>query len=322
VERVLALDKIPDGAGTRLPVLPDDIPHIKDAILRMSAKLVIIDPIMAFLGADTNSHRDQDVRRALHPLAVMAQETGAAVLVVRHLNKTAGGNPLYRGGGSIGIIGAARSGLLVAREPDNPDHRVLASTKCNLAKLPASLSFDLSTADNGALRVGWIGESSHTAESLLAAPKDDEERDAVKEAVDVLRTLLCNGSRWAEDVKREARKAGVALRTLQRAKAALHVQASLIGFGKDGKWFWSLPEIANPEGLAHSGPVPAPEESKTSESPVFLQSAPSSPEVAKNKSVPSDLALSAEPEREQSTKPSQDAARLQGPAEEEAEWTA
>jgi hypothetical protein len=244
VERVLSLDKIPDGDGERLPVLPQDVAYLKYAVQRMGAKLVLIDPLMAFLGCEINAHRDQDVRRALHQLAKLAQETGAAVVVIRHLNKLAGGNALYRGGGSIGIIGAARSGLLLASDPDNPDRRVLAATKCNLAKLPPSLAFDLSAADNGALRVGWIGESGHTAESLLAAPRDDEDRGAVENGVAVLRAILSNGERPAKDAKREARSAGVAGRTLDRAKAILGVKARLVGFGRDGEWRWSLPSSA------------------------------------------------------------------------------
>jgi hypothetical protein len=244
VGRVLALERIPDGDFHRLPVLPGDLLFLKAAIRRVEAKLVIVDPLTAYLGADTNTHRDQDCRRALHPLAVLAQEKGVAVLVIRHLNKLIGNNPLYRGGGSIALIGAARSGLLVGRDPDNPDRRVLASTKCNLARLPVSLAFDLSLADNGALRVGWIGESPHTAESLLAAPKDDEERGMLQTAQEVLRTILSNGPRAAKDVRREARSAGIADRTLDRAKAALGVKATLIGFGRDGEWRWALPAPA------------------------------------------------------------------------------
>src|SRR5262249_26278743 len=148
----------------RLVSLPLDADYIGAAVERMRALLVIVDPLTAYLGADVNSHRDQDVRRALFPLAKLAEATGAAVLVVRHLNKSTAANPLYRGGGSIGIIGAARSGLLVARDPDNADRRVLASSKCNLAKLPPSLGFALEPAPNGALRLGWTGASSHSAE--------------------------------------------------------------------------------------------------------------------------------------------------------------
>jgi RecA-family ATPase len=133
VARVLALDGIPEEGGARLSVLPQDAIFIRHAVERMKARLVVMDPITAHLGGNTNTHRDQDVRRALYPLAVLAERTGAAVVAVRHLNKAAGTNPLYRGGGSIGIIGAGRSGLLLAKDPDNPDRRVLASTKCNLA---------------------------------------------------------------------------------------------------------------------------------------------------------------------------------------------
>jgi hypothetical protein len=239
VERVLALDRIPGEAGIRLPILPADVEYLKTGVGRVAAKLVVIDPLTAFLAGETNAHKDQDVRRALHPLAKLAEETGAAVVVVRHLNKAAGGNPLYRGGGSIGIIGAARSGLLVARDPDNPDHRVLASTKCNLAKLPASLAFDLSAGEDGALRVGWIGDSTHTAETLLAAPRDDEDRDAVQEAEEVLRGILESGPIPAEEVKKEARKAGIAERTLLRAKAGLRVKSRKAGYS--GAWKWFLP---------------------------------------------------------------------------------
>jgi hypothetical protein len=238
VERVLALDCIPVGDSSRLPVLPQDVGYLRLACRRVAGRLVVVDPITAYLGPDTNTHRDQDVRRALHPLAVLAEETGAAVVVVRHLNKAAGANPLYRGGGSIGIIGAARSGLLVARDPDNADQRILASTKCNLAKLPPSLAFGLS-ADNGALRVGWGGIAPHTAESLLAAPRNEEERNAVQEAEEVLRSILGSGPMAAEEVRKLARKAGVSDRTLDRAKASLHVRCSPVAFG--GEWKWTLP---------------------------------------------------------------------------------
>jgi AAA domain len=243
--RILALDLVPDesGLGKRLPSLPRDAGYILAAARRMAARLVVADPLTAYLGDQINSHRDQDCRRALWPLAKIAEETGAAVLVVRHLNKDTGGSPLYRGGGSIGIIGAARSGLLVAADPDNPDWRVLATTKCNLARKPVGLKFALEGTPDGALRVGWMGESVHTAESLLAAPRDEEDRDLLEEAVGVLRAILAEGSILAVEAKRQCRNAGVSERTMLRAKAVLGVRSNLIGFGKNGHWHWSLPTL-------------------------------------------------------------------------------
>ena len=51
----------------------------------------------------------------------MAEELGCAVLVVVHLNKQRGGEPLYRIGGSIGQVAAARSVLGFGRDPEDPD---------------------------------------------------------------------------------------------------------------------------------------------------------------------------------------------------------
>lgn len=239
--RVVALPEVPGDTGPRPPCLPLDVRWLTAAVKRVQAALVVIDPLAAFLDPDVNMHRDQHVRRALHLLARLADETGTAVVVVRHLNKGGSSNPVYRGGGSIGIIGAARSGLLVAKDPDDENKRVLAATKCNLARMPPSLSFALEPAGDGAIRIGWSGTSLHTAETLLAVPRDEEERGATAEAVEVLRTILAVGMLPAKTVKTEARKAGVSEPALKRAKAILGVRSRLVGFGKDGQWNWSLP---------------------------------------------------------------------------------
>ena len=155
-ERIVALSMI--GVGTRaerLVSLTQDLDAIEAAIRRVGAALVVIDPLMAFLTGKTDSHKDQDIRRALAPLAALAERTGAAVLIVRHLNKSAGGNALYRGGGSIGIIGAARAGLVVAPDPEDPERRILAANKHNLSGAAPSLVFRVEAAPNGAARVAW-----------------------------------------------------------------------------------------------------------------------------------------------------------------------
>lgn len=251
-DRVLSLVTVPDGDGERLLSIPQDLDVIRRGIERVGAELVIVDPLMAFLSGDVNSHRDQDVRRALAPLAKLAEETGAAVLVIRHLNKTSGGNPLYRGGGSIGIIGAARSALLVARHPDDERRRVLAPLKSNLAEPAPSLAFILTEAANGAVRVEWKGETALSAAALLADPVDDEERDALTEAQAFLGEVLAGGPVPAKEVQEEAQAAGIAKRTLDRARKALGVESirkGEVGKRGGGTWLWSLPgiKVANPE---------------------------------------------------------------------------
>jgi putative DNA primase/helicase len=242
LSRIVALTAIVDAGGERLPALPLDLGAIETAIREVDAVLVIVDPLMAFLDASVNSWRDQDVRRALAPAARLAERTGCAVVFIRHLNKSAGSHAMYRGGGSIGIVGAARVALLVAADPDDEERRVMATIKNNLAPHPPSLAFRL-VGDEviGAARVEWLGESGHRASALLAIPTDEGERGALDEAVDILRTILSDGPVLAKDAEREAYAAGVKRRTLDRARKAAGVRAQRVGgLGRDGRWQWSL----------------------------------------------------------------------------------
>ncbi len=159
LSRVLALTGIPEEDTDRLPAIPDDLLPIEDAVRHVGAVLLVIDPVMAYLGNTVNAYRDHDVRRALAPLAALAERTGVAVVLVRHLTKTMGGSPLYRGNGSIAFMATARFGLLVAADPDNPEQRVLATSKCNLARSPATLAYRLDgVPGTDVARVVWLGE--------------------------------------------------------------------------------------------------------------------------------------------------------------------
>ncbi len=213
--RIVALTGIPDKEGERLPAIPHDIPYIEQAIDRVDAIFVIIDPLMAFLGNGIDTRHDHDVRRALAPLASMAERKRVSVVVVRHLNKATGGSPLYRGGGSIGIIGAARSGLLIAVDPDDPDQRVLVSLKSNLGPSPPALLYRLQGTPNGAVRVEWLGESRHSASDLLAIRAPNQKRSKMDEARDFLRTILGSGPLKSNEVERLAEEAGIAGATLE-----------------------------------------------------------------------------------------------------------
>lgn len=242
VTRVVALPAV--GADQHAPLIPSDLDAVEQAIRRVDAALVVVDPLMAFLDAGTNAHRDQDVRRALRPLAELAERTGVAVVVIRHLNKAAGGPALYRGGGSIGITAAARIALLVGQDPDDEGRRVLAPLKSNIGIKPAALAYRLEEAPNGSVRVAWEGTSTFTAAQLLALPVSDEERGALGEAVEFLRDLLAAGPVSAKRVKDESRRAGVAEMTLRRAKERLGIRPRKLGMG--GGWVWEIPEGDQP----------------------------------------------------------------------------
>ena len=255
LERIVALTAIVDDDGERMPALPLDLGAIETAIADVEAVLVIIDPLMAFLDGTVNSRRDQDVRRALAPLARLAERTGCAIILLRHLNKSSGSHAMYRGGGSIGIVGAARVALLVAADPDDGERRIMATVKNNLAPHPPSLAFRLVGDDaTGAARIEWLGETEHGASALLAIRTDDTEAGgALAEAIEVLRTILADGPMAAKAAEREAYDAGVTRATLLRARKAAGVRSERVGgLGKAGAWQWSLEPKALTESQRYS----------------------------------------------------------------------
>ena len=244
-ERIVALFTVADGnAGERVVSLTKDLARIEGAIERVRAGLVVVDPLTAFLSEKTDSYKDQDMRRALAPLAALAERTSAAFLIVRHLTKAAGGNTLYRGGGSIAIIGAARSGLVIAQDPEDPERRILAANKHNLSKPAPSLSLRIGEAPNGAARVKWGGTSTLTARDILKEPVDPEQKSALSEAKEFLSQELAEGPVAADEVKEDARGAGVSERTLKRAKRALGIGSSKRG----DAWYWELAHEEPEEG--------------------------------------------------------------------------
>jgi len=208
VHHVYALPVVGDAGNERQPSIPDDLASIEAHLAATGALMLVIDPLMAYLGGDVNSHRDQDVRRALAPLAAMADRLSVAVVVIRHLNKSSGGPAIYRGGGSIGLAGAARIVLAVGTDPEDETRRVLAPVKANLSAPSPSLAYRL-VETPGAVRIEWLGASDVTASQLLAVPADEDERSALDAAADFLSERLADGQPVeVKPLLRDARDAG------------------------------------------------------------------------------------------------------------------
>jgi Bifunctional DNA primase/polymerase, N-terminal/AAA domain/Primase C terminal 1 (PriCT-1) len=228
--KIVAISTVPDSEGNERTIsIPQDITTIEAAIRRVGARLVIIDPLMAFLSGEAN--KDQDVRKALTPLARMAEHTGVAVLVIRHLNKQQGGKALYRGGSSIGIIGAARSGLVVETHPDNKDLRVLAMNKANLAEKAASLTYTITTAANDAARVVWGSATDLNADDIL-----NPDTSEIGKAMDWLKSTLRDMPLPQKTVMDEGKAAGLSEKTIYRAKSALGIKSKRDGLGHTWRW--------------------------------------------------------------------------------------
>lgn len=252
--------------------LPDDADTLAQLAEQHKARLVVVDPLTAHLPGSVNSWQDQSVRRALAPLHRLAEERRCAVIVVAHLNKAKGADPLYRTGGSIAIPAAVRSALLLARDPEDPDgdrgyQRVVAHHKCNVAELAESLVFRiepvmLTGAEKSVARLRFIGTSETGASDLLSAPSG-EERTERDEAADFLRGELAKGTKAVKHLKGAANDAGIAWRTVERAKESLKVEARKEGFGTG--WVWVLPEDRQPHISNVAAFAETPSESQVSE---------------------------------------------------------
>lgn len=238
--QIHAIDHVKENGTERPVALPHDVALVESEIVKHGARLLVIDPLMAFLrGVD--SCNDQEVRQALFPIARMSQRTGAAVVMQRHLNKSSVTKAMYRGGGSIAIIAAARSAILIAQDPDNATRRIMAHIKCNLAAPPTSLCFALQPTPNAVCRVHWCGESLHTADKLVGPPVPEDDKSALAEAVNALAVMLEDGPKPADVCFQEGQTLGISKRTLERAKVKLGVKAKRVNTEHGPRWFWTLP---------------------------------------------------------------------------------
>ena len=210
LDRVLVID----DSDVQL-TLSDE--RIEKAIIENNAKLVIIDPIQAYLGADVDMNRANEVRPIFMRLGQVAQRTGCAILLIGHLNKAAGMQSLQRGLGSIDIAAAVRSVMFIGKLKHDPTMRILTHEKSSLAPPGASLAFSL--GDEGGFR--WVGEYDITADEMLSGIEPQRETKT-QQAKDLICALLAGGKQvLSEDIDKAALERGIPGRTVRDAKREL-----------------------------------------------------------------------------------------------------
>ncbi len=191
--------------------------RIEKAIIENNARLVIIDPIQAYLGADVDMNRANEVRPIFMRLGQVAQRTGCAILLIGHLNKAAGMQSLQRGLGSIDIAAAVRSVMFIGKLKHDPTMRILTHEKSSLAPPGTSLAFSL--GDEGGFR--WVGEYDITADEMLSGIEPQRETKT-QQAKDLICTLLAGGKQvLSEDIDKAALERGIPGRTVRDAKREL-----------------------------------------------------------------------------------------------------
>ena len=221
----------------------DGVADIDHHLADIKPKLVIIDPIVAYMGGNVDLHKANETREVMARLARLAEKHHCAIIAVRHLTKGGRDKAIYRGIGSIDLTAAARSVILVGRHPDNPDEgRVLCHIKCNLAPLGRAQAYLLSAKNNTPFKfegpVDFTAEDVFKAEATGGNTGGDDEWATVCEW---LRELLEEKETESDLVRHEGEARGYSKKLINRARKDLNIRSTV--HPKTGKVMWSLGSI-------------------------------------------------------------------------------
>ena len=215
-----------------LPILAREVEKLSDC------RLIVIDPVSAYLGDETDSHKNAEVRALLAPLAELAERHRASVLMVTHLTKSYGGKAVYRATGSLAFAAAARAVWFVCKDPDDERRRLMLPAKTNLAKEPLGLAYRIESGG-----IAWEADPvTIRADELLAketGSKKGDDRSHQGEVAAWLREVLANGPLPAKRIFEDGRELhGMSPKVLRRALKAIGGEPRKDGM--DGPWMWSL----------------------------------------------------------------------------------
>jgi hypothetical protein len=207
--------------------------------------MVVIDPVTAYLGGEIDSHKTTEVRAALHPLEQFAAEFNVAVLAISHPPKSPSLKALNYIAGSGAFTHAPRLTFMVIEDPELPGRNLLLAVKNSLGPKADGIGYSIVSAFVGpgnsipTSRIEWDSRPVYmSADEILEAHAEKRKAKAKGEAEGFLRAKMAPGQSYpAGDIQKEAAAAGIAERTLRRARNDLGVKKSKNGFG--GKVWWS-----------------------------------------------------------------------------------
>lgn len=194
-------------------------PRLEQAIIQNNVKLVIMDPIQAYVGANVDMNRANEIRPLFRYLHGIAERTGSAMVLIGHLNKNAGTQATYRGLGSVDISAAVRSILHVGKvkQEEEKDIRVVIQTKSSLAPKPTPVAY---TLEHGF--VEWIGEYEITVEELMVGKSGKQQETKMDQGVDLIRELLNQRKKmYVSDLDASGTKYKISERTMRTARKML-----------------------------------------------------------------------------------------------------
>lgn len=216
--------------------------ELRRLLFKLEPAIVIIDPLVAYLGESVDLHRSNETRPVMAELAAMAEEFKCVILMLRHLTKGGASKAIYRGLGSIDLTGACRSVLLVGADANDSKVRAVIHIKSNLAEHGPSQGYEITEGI-----FNWTGESTMTAGDVLkdAAPTGKGGKSAVDEAADFIRDFLALGPRPSKELEAAGAEAGHSKASIIRARKKLNIVPVRMGETADGVPIW-LSKLADP----------------------------------------------------------------------------
>lgn len=207
--------------------------RLEQAIVRTGARLLILDPIQAYLGGGMDMNRANEARDMTKKLGALAEKTKCAIILIGHMNKASGNKAAYRGMGSIDFFAVARSVLLVGRVEGESNTRAVVQIKNNLAAFGHPKAFALS--EDG---FKWLGDYEITVDEVLGgitpkANKMEQAKQMLRELAETQSAVLSN------EIFDRANELGISKRTLENAKKELGVQTRII----NNAWYWELDKV-------------------------------------------------------------------------------
>jgi hypothetical protein len=237
-------------------VLPRDIPAIAEAAAEYQAAALVLDPLTSRVQSGLDTHKDSETRRALEPLAALADSCSLTVVGLMHLNKGGGTNPLTALNGSTAFAGVARSVSFAMFDPDDEDRRrkLFGTPKNNLGRSDlATLVFRTVGVDvpipgeeepANVGRIEWLEEvEGSIGDAMERAQQDPETRTAIGDAAAWLSDYLsrCGGQADSAAIKDAGRGDGHNAKTLSRALRKLGGRAESIKDSFPRRTLWALP---------------------------------------------------------------------------------
>ena len=231
LDRVLVIDESKQELS-----LSDE--RIEKAIRQNGARLIILDPIQAYVGEKTDINTAHEIRTIFLRLAEVAERTACAVILIGHLNKAAGGQSAYRGLGSIDFRAAARSVLLIGRVKREPNIRVIVHDKSSLAPEGKPMAFCLDPETG----FEWVGEYDITADELLSGAGGNTATKTEQAETLILDLLADENEMTSEEVMKAAAEVGISERTLKTARRNLETRIEVKRRGN--QWYYRLKSAA------------------------------------------------------------------------------